>query len=271
MSLPEQQSSEPITVSRLVADLRMLGVQAGDTLLLHSSLSALGWVCGGGVAVIEALQTVLTPAGTLMMPAHSGDLSDPAQWENPPVPAAWWPIIRQEMPAYRPDLTPTLGIGVIPELFRAQRGVRRSAHPSGSFCAWGRQAEAMTAEHALDNCFGEGSPLARLYDLGGHVLQLGVSHDSNTSLHLAEVRAGRCQPKSAAAPLWRDGQRVWQSYADLDYDNGDFEAVGQAFEAACPELLRQGQVGQAQCRYYPQRPLVDFATRWFASALQQAP
>lgn len=103
------------------------------------------------------------------------------------------------------------------------------------------------------------------------MLQLGVSHDSNTSLYLAEVRAGRCQPKIAAAPLLRDGQRVWQDYADLDYDNGDFEAVGQAFEAAAPELLRQGRVGQAGCRYYPQRPLVDFATRWFTSALQQAP
>src|SRR3954449_11902764 len=90
----------PRTRDSLAADLRGLGVRPGMTLLVHSSLRALGWVCGGPLAVVQALMDVLTPAGTLVMPTQSGDLSDPADWSRPPVPSEWLPAIYANMPAY---------------------------------------------------------------------------------------------------------------------------------------------------------------------------
>src|SRR2546423_10154420 len=105
----------PGTIASLASDLGLLGVESGMTLLVHSSLSALGWVCGGPVAVVRALIDVLTPAGTLVMPAHSDNLSDPARWQNPAVPPEWVPVIRATMPAFEPRLTPTYFMGSIVE------------------------------------------------------------------------------------------------------------------------------------------------------------
>lgn len=92
-----------ITADRLAADFRQLGVQEGMTLLLHSSLKSLGqWVAGGPVAVILALEQVLGEEGTLVIPTQSSCLTDPSGWSRPPVPEAWWPEIREHMPAVRP-------------------------------------------------------------------------------------------------------------------------------------------------------------------------
>src|SRR4051794_18533469 len=88
----------PATRESLRADLEGLGLPAATTVMVHSSLSALGFVCGGAHTVVQSLLEVIGPDGTLMMPTHSGDLSDPAEWVDPPVPEAWWDTIRTRMP-----------------------------------------------------------------------------------------------------------------------------------------------------------------------------
>ena len=107
------------------------------------------------------------------MPAHTSGNCDPATWGNPPVPEDWWPVIRAELPAFEPRVTPTDHMGAIAELARTWPGALRSAHPQVSFAAVGPQAEAITSGHALDSGFGERSPLARVHDLDGDVLLLG--------------------------------------------------------------------------------------------------
>ena len=253
----------PVTVSSLMGDLRALGVEAGSALIVHSSLKSLGWVCGGPVAVIQALERALGPGGTLVMPTHSGDLSDPAQWRNPPVPEPWWEIIRQTMPAYDPDLTPTRQMGAIPETFRKQRGVLRSAHPQVSFAAWGSHAQYVTEKHAIEVDLGEGSPLARVYELGGHVLLLGVGHGNNTSLHLSEYRAdykGKRQSRNGA-PMMVSGRREWVWCEYLSINDDDFAVIGESF-ARETGLQRTGRVGNATALLFPQRAIVDYGVQW---------
>lgn len=255
-----QNSPYPLTKAILIEHLHALGLQPGMTLLVHSSMSKIGYVPGGPVAVIQALQEALTPAGTLVMPTHSSDYSDPAPWQNPPAPEPWHQIIRDAMPAYDPQLTPTRGMGVIPELFRTWPGVFRSNHPQVSFAAWGRYAAAITADHQLAFGMGEGSPLARLYDLDGYVLLLGVGYGNNTSYHLAEIRAQTGQIVQQGAPIWLNGRRVWQRYDDLDYNDDPFSQIGAEFEQT--HLVQIGKVGLAECRLFHQKTAVDFAANW---------
>ena len=244
----------PVTVDSLQADFTVLGVESGMVLLVHSSLSALGWVNGGAVAVIIALQHVLGSTGSLVMPAHSTGLSDPSGWENPPVPQSWWHTIRETMPAYRPDLTPTRKMGVIAETFRKQNGVLRSTHPHISFCALGAHARHITDNHSLAFGMGENSPLARIYDLGGHVLLLGVGHECNSSLHLAEYRATYPTKRIVreGAPICTSGARTWTTFENIDLDASDFEHIGDDFvNFEAGNVIHHGRVGLADCQLMP--------------------
>jgi aminoglycoside 3-N-acetyltransferase len=254
----------PVTVRSLSADLRRLGVRPGMVLIAHSSLSSMGWVCGGPVTVVQSLQSVLRAYGTLVMPAHSGHLSDPASWENPPVPKSWWETIRKTMPAYDPELTPSRGMGAVAECFRRQRSVVRSSHPQVSFAAWGENSLTIVQDHSLEFSLGERSPLARIYELDGWVLLIGVDHGSNTSFHLAEYRS-RYHGKrtiTSGAPVFIRGHRRWKQFKDLNFRSDDFNRLGRDFERQHRDQIRKGLVGYARARLFSQRLCVDFAEKW---------
>lgn len=267
---PTDSSSDsdgPVIAATIARDLRALGLTAGDVVLVHSALSRVGWICGGAVAVLQALRDVVGPAGTVMVPTHTAELSDPSSWQNPPVPASWWPTIRQAMPAYDPATTPSLGMGALAELVRCWPGARRSVHPQCSFAAVGAAAAELTAGHRLADGFGEGSPLARLYDAGGHALLLGVGHDSNTSLHLAEYRTGVRGVVEQSAPVLDGGVATWVRWSDIDLRSEDFPALGHDLEAA--GLVRVGSVGAAAARLMRQPPAVDFAASWLQTRVRR--
>lgn len=253
---------DPVTVSSITADLRALGIEAGETLLVHSSLRSLGWICGGAQAVVDALQAVVTASGTLVMPTHTGQYSDPEAWSNPPVPDDWIERIHESMPPFRPAVTPTRGMGAIPECFRNYPGVVRGPHPELSFAAWGADAEAIVTEQGYDYGLGEQSPLARIYDRDGAVLLLGVGHEVNTSLHLAEYRSDvPTELVEHRAPVLDDGERVVVEYEDIEKRTDDFPELGGDFERQVG--LTEGTVGAADARVTGQRALVDFAVDWF--------
>ena len=256
--------SRPQTINTLTDDLRNIGIKKGMTVLVHSSMSSIGWICGGAVSVILAIEQIIGDEGTLIMPAHSGDLSNPAKWENPPVPKEWYETIRETMPVFYPDLTPTRGVGTIPEVFRKQRGVLRSNHPQASFAAWGKHAEYITGEHTLEYAFGERSPLAKIYELDGYILLIGIGYENNTSIHLAEYRADHPSKKEeiCGVPLMVSGERKWVDIKDIKSSAEDFEELGSVFIKKKKELIKISNIGQAKSQLFHQRDLVDFAVSW---------
>ncbi len=257
-----QSTEKPLTRISLAERLREAGMEKDQIVLVHSSMSKLGWIVGGAEAVILALLDVLGDQGTLMMPSHTSDNSDPSDWSNPPVPKSWWPLIREHTPPYNPRTTPTRMMGTIPELFRTWPGTIRSAHPVTSFAANGPLAEYLTSEHALDEEFGNSSPIGRLYELDGYVLLAGVGHTNNSSIHLAEYRTDYPGKRSLStgSSMLIDGQRRWVKYETLDLQDGDFAELGAAFDSA--RDIPVHRIGQADVRFIKQRTLVDFAIQW---------
>jgi len=258
------KSSKPQTMETLMADLEKIGVKKKMTLLVHSSLSSIGWISGGAVSFILALEEILGRQGTLVMPVHSGDLSDPAKWENPPVPEDWWQTIRETMPAFDLDLTPSRGVGAVAEIFRKQKGALRSFHPQVSFTARGKHAGYITEGHSLEYAFGEKSPLAKIYELDGYVLLVGVEHENNTSLHLAEIRADYDGKESEAygLPYIENGKRIWKKVEDIKSITDDFNDLGETFLDEKKDIVSVSSIGQARSQLFPQRELVDFAVKW---------
>jgi aminoglycoside 3-N-acetyltransferase len=257
-----QRTDFPLTVQSLADQLRQHGMAAGQTVIVHMAMSKLNWVVGGAQAVILTFLDVLGPEGTLMMPTHTTYNTDPAEWQHPPVPEAWWQTIRDHTPAYDPRTSPTREMGAVPELFRTWPGVVRSAHPVASFAALGPHARFLTEDHALEEDTGERSPVGRLYELDGHVLLLGVEHWNNTSLHLAEARAnypGKRTLRTGCSMLV-NGQQQWVNYESLELYGDDFGPLGAAFDTVYPVSV--GKIADAEVRFFRQRAVVDFAVAW---------
>ncbi|MGW4301343.1 aminoglycoside N(3)-acetyltransferase [Streptomyces sp. NPDC004646] len=255
--MPKPAPNGPlITRDTISARLREMGVAPGETLLVHSSLSSLGWVNGGPVAVVQGLLDALGPTGTLTVPTHSTHLSDPARWRNPPAPEEWWDAIRATMPVYDPRITPTLGMGAIPETVRTWPGALRSAHPQTSFAALGPRAAEITEGHAPDCRLGEHSPLARLERAGARVLLLGVGYGSCTAFHLAEYRV----PSPSARIEWPAPGGGWEEATDGSIDSERFEELGHDFERDRPVV--RARIGTAEARLFPLGDAVSYAERW---------
>lgn len=259
------RSARPVTVASLAEGLLSLGVQPGDVLLVHASLSSLGWVNGGPVAVIQALLQAVGPEGTIVMPTQSANLSEPANWGAPAVPAAWFQTIRETMPAYEPGTTPTRDMGRVAELFRTWPGALRSDHPSASFAARGPLAGQITGHHCLADPLGEDTPLGVLYRLGAKVLLIGVDFDRCTALHLAERRAWPDRPRIAeGAPLMRDGQRQWVAFdVPSVIDSDAFLPIGAS--ALRSGIATAGSLGEGRGILVGMRQIVDHAVELWAS------
>ena len=256
---------QPKTEASLWRDLVAIGVTPEMTLLVHSSLSSIGWVVGGAPTVVRALLQVLGERGTLVMPAATPHCADPATWAGPRVPEAWLAEVREHLPIFDRRTTPTAR-GAICEAFRTWPGTLRSNHPVESVCARGVAASATTGEHPLAFSEGRGGPFEKLYDLDCRVLLLGVGFNRCTALHYAESLVDKRRVKTLRFPVLDNGRRVWTEVANVADDNDrHFPVVGRKYGSS--EVVRKGKIGDAESLLFPMRGLVDFAVRYFDEVL----
>lgn len=102
-----------VTKQDILEALEKVGVCKGQVLMVHTSLSSLGYVCGGAQVVIEALLEGVGREGTIMMPTQSWKNLDPATGVHWEVSESCWPLIRENWPAYDKNITPTNTMGAV--------------------------------------------------------------------------------------------------------------------------------------------------------------
>ncbi len=183
-----------VTTSEIVDGLRGLGLNSSSAVTVHASLRSFGEVAGGASTVCQALSST---GATLLVPARSWDLTGiPAppgllRPHNAVPMASTWQAFDEALSRAVPftdDLPIDKELGFIPETMRRSYPHLRSPHPLMSYLALGPHAAALVAAQRLDWPLG---PLEALAELEGDVFLLGVSHTSNTAIHLAEQRLGR--------------------------------------------------------------------------------
>lgn len=228
-------SPDSIARDVIVRQLRELGVRPGGVLVVHTAFSKVGPVAGGPAGLIAALREALGPNGTLVMPSMASDDDNP----------------------FDPATTPCPEMGIVAETFWRSRGVLRSNSPH-AFAAAGPHAAEITAAHPIDVPHGPDSPVGRAYDLDGRVLLLGVGHDANTTIHLAENLAGvryRCEKY---VTVLEGGRPVRLHYREIDHCCQNFALVDRWLDER--GLQQHGTVGHGEARLARSRDIVEVVT-----------
>ena len=218
---------EMITRQQLVADLRALGVETGMDVMVHSSLAAVGEVVGGADAVVDALLAAVGRRGTLLMPSFNHK-------------AAW---------VYNPMTTPTTN-GAIPDALWRRPEAARSVHATHAVAAIGPWAGWYCEDHLEIGIWEAESPIGKLVHSGGHILTLGVTHDSSTAYHVAEASVP-CTCNDPFGNIDRvvmpDGsvEEVW----GLAFRSGECPVAIHKIDQTLDRrgLQRRGKVGRADC------------------------
>ncbi|HEX7181333.1 MAG TPA: AAC(3)-IV family aminoglycoside N-acetyltransferase [Thermoanaerobaculia bacterium] len=235
-----QAARRELRKDEIAGQLRALGVKKSGVLLVHTSFRAVRPVEGGPLGLIEALRATLGPDGTLVMPSWTGDDDEP--FDPATTPAS-------------PDL------GVVPDTFWRLPGVVRSNHPF-AFAAAGPQAARITSGPLPVPPHSPESPASRVHELDGQVLLLGVGHDADTTLHLAELLAGVPYRVPKHCTILQDGLPVRIDYGENDHCCARFALADEWLRER--GLQSEGPLGHAHARLARARDIVGVALEHLA-------
>lgn len=236
---------------------REVGIEPGDVMFFHSSLSSMGTVVGGPDTVIDGFLDAVGPEGTVAVPTLCN-----------------WAPDEQHLVFERwdPDTSPSF-VGAITEAFRARPEAIRSDHATHSVAAIGARAEELTAGHGSggprpgqfsETAFAHQSPWQRLVDWNAAYCFIGVTFRVCTMVHyveavLAERMIQRAHPD--IRPRLLDELAGWMKPGPFPSIRIEDREVIEEMLAA-RGIVRYGQIGSATFTRARARPMV---AEWIAT------
>ena len=237
-----------LTRGDVVQALKRLGLEAGHVVMVHSSLSAMGYVEGGADAVVDAFLDVLAPDGTLVVPTYT-------------------PSHRGPDSVFDPANDPS-EVGRITEVARRRPGAVRSCHLRESVAALGPVAREMMRVHRAAAWSVDG-PFWKLYEMDARILMLGVPYFRTSFWHMIEQML---QPEYGRWTEYvariRDPDGTERPLRFRSFGLGpkrepprDFNKLGARLEAR--RLVSVGPVGNAMARLFRARDAFDVGVEEF--------
>ena len=245
-----------VTEADIVHGLRVLGLHSASTVIVHASLRSFGHVKGGASTVCQAL---LSTGATLLLPAASWEMTGiPAppgllRSQNAVRTVATWQAFDEAVNRAVPfsdHLPIDKELGIIPETMRRTFSPLRSCHPLMSYIALGPHAQHLIGAQRLDWPLG---PLEALAGLQGDVLLLGVTHTSNTAIHLAEQYLGRSRFYRYA----KVADRVWMELPNIPGQSHRFDDI----ELILRPVTQEAMIGSCRARRIPIQEVLATAQR----------
>lgn len=203
------RSNDPeIDGAAIRAALAELGVRKGDSLMVHSSLSACGHIVGGAKTVIEALVESVGDDGNLFFPTYqraecflNGEVS--RRWDRRPS-----SVSARESAAIE-------WVGRIPiEFMKLYPDAPRGVHISHSWTGWGKRAAEVLACQTWDEPpFSDNSAPYKVMEMGGKILHFGSPICRTSFIHCLETHLKL--PGYGATAFFQvllpDGQMIWKA------------------------------------------------------------
>jgi aminoglycoside 3-N-acetyltransferase len=128
----QAQKGEGLTLEQLIHEFRECGIKEGDSVLVHSSFSKIGFVEGGPKTFVDGLLAVIGTNGNLLMPSS---------------PNAGYQLDYIRNLSVFDVQNDSSKMGAITEYFRTLSGVKRSESPTEPVCCFGPKADWFTSGH----------------------------------------------------------------------------------------------------------------------------
>ena len=260
--------SELLTRADLARDLRALGLEHGDSVLVHAAVSRVGPLLDGPDTVVAALRDAVGASGTVLAYTDWEIRFHEMAAADGSVPEPW----RSQVAPFDPRASRAArDNGILPEFLRTTPGALRSAAHGASVAALGARAAWFTDPHTLDYGYGPGTPLARLVESRGRVLMLGAPLDTMTLLHHAEHLAdlpGKRVLRYEVPLLDDGGGTVWRWVEEFDTSEPVVDGLAEDYFAEVVEAFlatgagRRGTVGRADSVLVDAAEVVAFAVSW---------
>ena len=175
----------------LINQIKEMGIEPTDTVVIHSSMKAIGDVEGGADTILDVFIEYLKD-GLFLVPAHTYKESRKTLIYD----------VEKSIPC----------VGIIPTLAIKRKDGKRSLHPTHSMVAFGKNAEEyIKGEETKQSPTPSGGAWGRLADVDAKILLIGVGQDKNTYIHSVDEENNKQRLSEEVLPIktvLKDGQVI---------------------------------------------------------------